>query len=172
MLCPASYFLFRSAASLSRSPPVTRLPFLSSATSVPSTSNSSWSEMSPGENAATPRMAAGKPGRPDSDGGDDPAQQDLVAAELGVHLDGGVPAVRDQHPGQRHAGLDDVRSEHAVRGNAAGHGAVAVVRSPQVDLALTGREGDDDPLAGSRVAVRVPIHGAPYGSGQCIECRR
>src|SRR3954447_1375772 len=35
MLWPDSYFFLRSAASLSRSPPVTRLPFLSSTTRCP-----------------------------------------------------------------------------------------------------------------------------------------
>src|SRR6478672_7005789 len=62
MLCPDSYFRFRSAASLSRSPPVTRLPFLSSTTRCP-----------PVENVRTcpiPRLGGGQP-RSDYPGCDD-----------------------------------------------------------------------------------------------------
>src|SRR3954471_16882329 len=47
MLWPDSYFLLRSAASLSRSPPVTRLPFLSSTTRCPPLGNVRFSASSP-----------------------------------------------------------------------------------------------------------------------------
>src|SRR5690348_602677 len=115
MLCPDSYLRFKSAASLSRSPPVTRLPFLSSTTFLPSASDFLLFGVSPAGCSAITRFRYG--GLEGGRSGDlEPGvQQVFVAPQPLVDDLGRPPAVVQERVDERSAGAGHLRRLDPIR---------------------------------------------------------